>query len=125
MILIKKNLFKHELFDERNILNDIGLLILKKKAVLNNKIQLACLPQYSFDYPGTGCDGYAVGWGVKSNDSEIPEFQLNNVKLTIYNISSCESTGKDAVKNWDAQICAGDLSGNKSICYGELRNKRN
>ena len=96
-------------------------MILKKKAVLNNKIQLACLPQYSVDYPGTDLEGYAVGWGVKANDSKIPEYQLKNVKLTIYNSSNCESTGEEAIKNWDAQICAGDLSGNKSICYGELK----
>ena len=95
-------------------------MILNKKAVLNKKIQLACLPQYSVDYPGTDLDGYAVGWGVKTNTSSTPEYKLNNVKLNIYNSTSCKLTGEDAVKNWDAQICAGDLSANKSICYGKF-----
>ena len=72
------------------------------------------------DYPGTDLDGYAVGWGVKTNASKTPEYKLNNVKLNIYNSASCKLTGEDAVKNWDAQICAGDLSANKSICYGKF-----
>ena len=98
------------------------MLILEKKATLNNKIQLACLPQFSTDFPSSiqEPDAYAVGWGVSSNASKIPEYELNNVKLKIYNSSSCVLTGVDAVKNWDAQICAGDLSGNKSICYGKF-----
>ena len=50
-----------------NLLNDIALLILDQAVTLNEKIQIACLPQStSSTYPGDNLDAWAVGWGFKS-----------------------------------------------------------
>ena len=48
-----------------NALNDIGLLILDQNVTLNEKIQIACIPQSSSNtYPGNNLDGWIVGWGL-------------------------------------------------------------
>jgi hypothetical protein len=55
---------KHEAYDDDNLLNDIALLILDRDVTLNEKIQLACLPQsLSKTYPGNNVDGWIAGWG--------------------------------------------------------------
>jgi hypothetical protein len=102
------------------LLNDIGLIRLKNEVTLNKFIQVACLPSYSTSYPdnGTDLDAYAVGWGKSATNSTNAPDLLNNVKLKIYDSTKCSKTGNNAAKNWASQICAGDLSGNKSICYG-------
>jgi hypothetical protein len=49
-----------------NGLNDIALLILDRDVTLNEKIQIACLPQSpSNTYPGNNMDAWIVGWGLK------------------------------------------------------------
>ena len=59
---------KHPEYDDRNSLNDIGILKLDGEVVLNSKIQLACLPDPAKPgYPTqTGTTVYAIGWGLLS-----------------------------------------------------------
>ena len=94
---------------------------MKNEVTLNKFIQIACLPSYSPSYPdnGTDLDAFAVGWGKSATNATVAPDLLNNVKLKIYNSSMCSQTGVSVTKNWASQICAGDLSGNKSICYGK------
>lgn len=59
---------KHPEYDDKNSLNDIGILKLDGEVQLNSKIQLACLPDPAKpDYPTqTGSTVYAIGWGLVS-----------------------------------------------------------
>lgn len=59
-------LIKHPKWDENTYLNDIAIFKLEKDVNLNNKIQLACLPNVNLtSYPTSNNDPlYAVGWGI-------------------------------------------------------------
>ena len=51
-------------------------------------------------------------------DAELSD-ELRNVKITIYPSSSCDSVSLETVKNWNSQICAGELAGGKDTCFGD------
>ena len=94
---------KHESYDSNNQANDIAILTLSSDVVLNNYIQIGCLPGIkSNTYPGTNVDVYAAGWGRVDYDIIAPD-SLYNVKLTAYDASSCSKVGKLN----KGQICAG------------------
>ena len=106
-------LLKHENFDDVNLFNDIGLIILSKEVELNNYIQIACLPAPSTTYPnpnGPNPFAYAAGWGTLYTGGPTPS-QLNNLKLTIYPSTYCYGVN-DGINNWNGQICAGEIAGN-------------
>ena len=44
---------------------------------------------------------------------------LNNVKLKVYNSSACSNVYPAMIKNWNTQICAGDINGGKDTCQGD------
>ncbi len=50
----------HEKYDTTS--NDIALLTLSKKVVLNRNVQIACLPQRSDLYPSVNTTVYLAGW---------------------------------------------------------------
>ena len=120
---IKRGVLKrkpHEMYDPYFTLNDIALLVLDKEVELNEHIQIACLPPDSFSYPGTNItEAYAVGWGLIDSSGKMPDL-LRNVKLTIYKSSDCHAVAVDVEKNWNSQMCAGDLKGKKAICNGKF-----
>jgi complement component 2/CUB/sushi domain-containing protein len=41
------------------------------------------------------------------------------VKITIYPGSSCDSVLPELEKNWNSEICAGELAGGKDTCFGD------
>lgn len=45
---------------------------------------------------------------------------LNNVKLTIYNPDLCANVGPQVLKNWNSQICAGNIFGGQDTCNGKI-----
>jgi hypothetical protein len=91
---------------------------LSTKVTLNNDIQIACLPsQKSNSYPNPTPKSYAAGWGTLSSGGSAPS-TLNNVLLNIYPSSSCNTISQSYKTDWNTQICAGDLSGNKDTCQG-------
>ncbi len=55
------------------------------------------------------------GWGHTSYEGNSPT-KLNNVKLTVYsNTSFCNKVSPFAAKNWNKQICAGEIAGGKNL----------
>ena len=91
-------------------MNDIAILRLEKELQLTQGIQLACLPPSSPAYPtGENIDAYAVGWGKNATNSTSPVYDLNNVKLKIYDASKCKPVNEDMLKDWNSQICAGRI----------------
>ena len=113
-------LFKHENFSPTTFLNDIAIIKLQSKVSLNNNVELACLPSRTTSfYPSQSyIDSYAAGWGLEAENAANVANSLNNVKLTIYPFSVCDSvTGADG--NYLSQICAGELAGGKDTCQGD------
>ena len=103
-----------------NNLNDISIFKLSTKVSLNECIQLACLPSnLSNNFPKSNNDAYSGGWGVTRIDGVASKI-LNNVKLKVLNGSDCRSVLRNYKKNWNSQICAGYVSGNKDTCQGTL-----
>ena len=44
---------------------------------------------------------------------------MKNVKLTVYNSSSCNNVYPSTTKNWNTQVCAGENAGGKDTCQGD------
>lgn len=100
-------------------MNDIAIFKLKEKVELNDYIQIACLPpSKSGYYPGWNISAYIVGWGTTSEGGEI-SYQLKNAKITVYDSGSCENVLPSFTKNWNSQICAGELEGGVDTCQGD------
>ena len=107
-LFIETNCLKHAFFNEKTFINDIALIYLKNEVTLSNVIQIACLPSAkSNTYPSANTYAYAAGWGTLSYEGTAPSL-LNNVKLNIYSSSSCNLI--DAMHNYNAQICAGNIN---------------
>ncbi len=111
--------FKHASYSETTLQNDIALLILSSNVTFNNYIQPACIPTTtSSTYPSTQSDSWAAGWGTTSYGGSTPSL-LRNVKLTVYqNTTYCQGVSPDTTKNWNTQICAGEILGGKDTCQG-------
>lgn len=55
--------FKHESYNDDNLLNDIAIFKLNKIVTLNQKVQLVCLPKIaSSSYPSFNSPAWVVGW---------------------------------------------------------------
>lgn len=94
------------------------MLKLASKAKLNKYVELACLPTSNYVIsPNT--PGIAVGWGLTENNATATSKILNEVTLIIYDGSACNNTAPEAIKNWNSQICAGDLNGKRAVCNGD------
>lgn len=88
---------------------------LSSKANLNEKVQVACLPdKKSSTFPTATRTAYGAGWGTTSYGGSVPDI-LKDVDLNIYPNSYCSWTSHSA----ESQICAGDLTGNKDTCQGD------
>ena len=91
---------------------------MSNQAVLSNTIQVSCLPvNISSSYPAPTALSYAVGWGRLLSGGSLPN-KLNEVTLNIYSNSVCDNVTKSK-KDYDKEICAGDLSGVKDTCQGD------
>jgi secreted trypsin-like serine protease len=63
-------------------------------------------------------DAFAVGWGRLRNNGPLAE-NLQNVKIKLYDASKCEKVIVNYKKNWQTQICAGNVTGGKDTCQGD------
>lgn len=102
------------------MLNDIAVLTLSSEVDLNDTIQLACLPNPKIEnFPlGTDQAVWAMGWGEQENDGKFSSQVLNNVQLTLYDPYDCNLVLPEYEKNWNTQLCAGEMNGQKDTCQG-------
>ena len=115
--------FKHEEYDGKNILNDLAILKLEEEVELNEYVQIACLPLANFNrttYPSASPtrSAWIVGWGT-TNQYGASSQVLKNARVTVYSQASCKDVLPRSAKNWEAQICAGDVKGYVDTCQGD------
>jgi len=103
-------------------LNDIAVFNLKTEVSLNDKIQVACVPNsLSTSYPSSESNtkvAYGVGWGTTSEGGNTAS-ELQEVDLLIYESSFCSGIASSYQKDFNSQICAGYLPGGKDTCQGD------
>ena len=75
-------------------------------------------PKWSQNYPIPGQPAWIVGWGVTEEDTILPPDTLRNVRVKIYDGSTCNSVLSEKRKDWSSQICAGDIDGGRDTCQG-------
>ncbi|CAF0826377.1 unnamed protein product [Brachionus calyciflorus] len=115
-----KSFILHPNYDENSVQNDIAIIKLDEKVNLNEKIQIACVPDKSkIKYPNDNIDGYIAGWGATDTDGEVYPDILKQAKITIYQSSKCNNVAVEKEKNWDKQICAGKYEGGVDSCQGD------
>jgi hypothetical protein len=84
-----EKIFVHEEFDSINLFNDLALLILKKPAVLNENVQIACLPNPNqvFYSPKFNITAFISGWGnylIKCCKLIVSLFKLRKLDKYLY-----------------------------------------
>ncbi len=69
-----------------------------------------------------GREGYVVGWGKKTEKSEMYSEKLQKVKLSIIDNKLCQQwfrmAGRD-MQIHDRLICAGHRHGGRDACHGD------
>ena len=86
---------------------------------LSDRVQVACLPsEQSTGFPSFTYSAYAAGWGTQEYSGSASNV-LRDVSLTVYTSNFCANVAPSYKKNWDAQMCVGDLSGKKDTCQGD------
>lgn len=115
-----KKVIRHSNYDKNNFLNDIAIYKLKTPVELNQYVQPACLPNpnSAIVQPTINANVFASGWGTLSEYGSSSSV-LYNVQLTNYNPTTCNKVDSSLQKNWNAQICAGQISGGKDTCQGD------
>uniref|UniRef100_A0A3B5BAL9 Proproteinase E-like n=1 Tax=Stegastes partitus TaxID=144197 RepID=A0A3B5BAL9_9TELE len=115
-IMVAK-MFIHPKWDDNCVScgNDIALLKLEKSAVINDKVQLACLPQQdaalSHNQP---C--YVTGWGRLYSGGPAAT-TLQQALLPVVDHSVCSQSDWWGSSAKTTMVCAGGES--KSACHGD------
>lgn len=115
----------HPKFDQVNIRNDIGIIKLSDKVVLNDRVQIACLPhETDYSYPLSQIksqykNAYILGWGLNSTEKKTSPDILQEALISVYNSSKCSSVATRIPKDWKTQICAGNVNGGVDTCQGD------
>lgn len=95
-------------------MNDIAILKLEDAVELNERVQVACLPNPKWEldkYPGTTPNrtAYVIGWGTEKQFTTSSD-TLKNAIVTIYDEKYCGGVIPNFKKDWNKQICAGNLN---------------
>ncbi|NXX62778.1 GRAA protein, partial [Scopus umbretta] len=100
--------------------NDIMLLQLRKRARLNEAVQLIPLPA-SDDDPKSGTTCTVAGWGHTQNHQTNFPGTLREVNITVINRKTCNDNNhyKNNPAITDDMICAGAKNGGKDSCSGD------
>ncbi|CAF1171190.1 unnamed protein product [Didymodactylos carnosus] len=111
---------KHPLFSKTDLLNDIAIIKLKEFINPSPNIQFACLENTpSTTVPEAFTTGFVVGWGDTSYGSNRGSNVLQQTNVTVYPESFCSNVSPSNLKNWNSQICCGDLQGMRDACQGD------
>ncbi|KFO32119.1 Granzyme A [Fukomys damarensis] len=118
-IMSIKRVFSHPCYDPSTFENDLQLLQLNKKAIINKNVATLQLPKKGDDIePETICQ--VAGWGVISNKSP-PSNTLREVNVTIIDRKTCNDPQHynfNPVIGMN-MICAGSPHGGKDSCNGD------
>ncbi|CAF1367314.1 unnamed protein product [Adineta steineri] len=106
----------HPSYNKRHLLNDIAILKLEDYLQPSATIQFACLPHSLLEVNTTGM---VVGFGDTYPGANQGSLILKQVNLTIYPNDFCTNVSPSTIKNWDTQICCGDLNGERDTCQGD------
>ena len=107
---------QHPSYDERNLLNDIAIIKLHDYLPPSNTIQFACLGKSPSNVNLTGT---VIGFGATIPGAHQGSQILQQVNLTIYPNELCMDVSPSITKNWDMQLCCGDLNGERDACHGD------
>jgi secreted trypsin-like serine protease len=108
---------KHSSYSSSTLRNDIATLVFSGNAILNQYVQLACLPSSSSSsYPSSSQSSWVAGWGTTSSGGSTSS-SLRNVRVTVLANSQCSSVYSSS--NSNEQVCAGEIAGGKDSCQGD------
>ncbi|KAM9798575.1 plasminogen [Neosynchiropus ocellatus] len=95
---------------------DIALLKLDSPAVINDKVQPACLPEKDYIVPsGTEC--YVTGWGETQNTGG--EGILKETGFPVIENKICNRPSYLSGRVKDHEMCAGNIEGGTDSCQGD------
>ncbi|NXC43771.1 ACRO protein, partial [Penelope pileata] len=108
----------HEYYDNVTKANDIALLELAQPARCSNYIQLACVPDTTLRVSElTEC--YISGWGVTQARSAATPNVLQEAKVQLIDVSTCNGSRWYAGAILSHNICAGYPQGGIDTCQGD------
>lgn len=109
----------HPNYNRANFLNDIAIIKLSSQVKLNDRIQVACLPEDTKMYPkNTNINAFIVGWGTTTFGGTSSNI-LKEALITVYDSSKCNLVSVNLPKDWNKQICAGRYEGGVDSCQGD------
>lgn len=94
-VILAKDAIVHPGYNRDTVANDIGLLRLPRRLVLNNHIRAAKLPRGKKTYVNSSA--ISSGWGLMANDQPTEELQYINV--TIISNEQCEQEWNKELKD--------------------------
>ncbi|XP_072353146.1 granzyme K-like [Scyliorhinus torazame] len=108
-------MFPHPGFNRPAGANDIMLLQLKNKAIINKSVSTLELPQSKISLnPGTKCS--VAGWGATSK-THLLSATLKEANVTVMKIKVCAKIY--SVRLTRDMICAGDETKKQDACLGD------
>ena len=85
---------------------------------MSKNIRPACLPMNE-NYPvRENIPAWTIGWGSITLFGDRSNI-LQNVRLTYYSSNVCSKVSPFLKKDWNRQICAGEVLGGKDTCQGD------
>jgi len=112
--------FRHPLYNSRNIDWDLALVRLETPMELNDCVGTVCLPTQGNDVPpGSKC--WITGWGTLSSGGNSPD-DLQEAEVTILSQEACRASDYAEEAITDSMICAQGRKANGEIidaCQGD------
>ncbi|CAF3410045.1 unnamed protein product [Rotaria socialis] len=111
-------IYEHPYYDDRNMTNDVALLLLSTPLNMTNRnLKPICLPSGTVAQPPDNIDMVAVGWGTTSSGSNTVSQDL--LQVTLQSIPSASSSCQPYIYDSQKQFCAGVPAGGKDTCQGD------